>query len=101
MNQKRIVVDNKSIEPLAKRWKIKELAIFGSALRDEFTSVSDIDLLVQFEDDAHYSLFDLVDLKEELEKTLGYPVDLVEKASLINPYRKSEILQSAKTIYAA
>ena len=101
MNLKRIVVDNKNIEPIAKRWKIKELAIFGSALRDEFSSVSDIDLLVQFEDDAHYSLFDLVDLKDELEKTFGYPIDLVEKAGLTNPYKKSEILQTAKTIYEA
>ncbi len=101
MNRKRIDVDSKSIEPLAKRWKIKEIAVFGSALRDEFSSGSDIDLLVQFEDDAHYSLFDLVDLKDELEKLLGRPVDLVEKAGLTNPYKKSEILQTAKTIYEA
>ena len=101
MNRKRIDVDSKSIEPLAKRWKIKEIAVFGSALRDEFSSGSDIDLLVQFEDDAHCSLFDLVDLKDELEKLLGRPVDLVEKAGLTNPYRQSEILQTAKTIYEA
>jgi len=101
VNQDGIVSRLKSIKPLAKKWKIKELAVFGSALRDDFSSRSDMDLLVVFEDDAHFSLFDLVDLKDELEQLLGRPVDLVEKAGLTNPYRRAEILQTAKTIYAA
>ena len=101
MNQEGIVSRLKSIKPLAKEWKIKEFAVFGSALRDNFSSGSDVDLLVVFEDDAHFSLFDLVDLKAELEQLLGRPVDLVEKAGLTNPYRRAEILQTAKTIYAA
>ena len=100
MYQKGIVAQVKNIEPLARRWKIKELAVFGSALRDDFSSRSDVDLLVVFEDDAHFSLFDLVDLKAELEQLIGRPVDLVEKAGLKNPYRRAEILQTAKTIYA-
>ena len=99
MNQEAARVKN--IEPVARRWKIKELAVFGSALRDEFSSRSDIDLLVVFEDDAHFSLFDLVDLKVELEQLLGRPVDIVEKAGLTNPYRRAEILKTAKTLYAA
>jgi len=101
VNQEGIVSRLISIKPLAKKWKIKELAVFGSALRDDFSSRSDVDLLVVFEDDAHFSLFDLVDLKAELEQVLGRPVDLVEKAGLTNPYRRAEILQAAKTIYAA
>ena len=99
MNQEAARVKN--IKHVARRWKIKELAVFGSALRDEFSSRSDIDLLVVFEDDAHFSLFDLVDLKVELEQLLGRPVDIVEKAGLTNPYRRAEILKTAKTIYAA
>ena len=89
------------IEPLARRWKIKELAVFGSALRSDFSATSHVDLLVVFENDAHFSLFDLIDLQAELEQLLGRPVDLVEKAGLTNPYRRAEILQTAKTIYAA
>jgi hypothetical protein len=42
-----------------------------------------------------------VDLKDELEQLWGRPVDLVEKAGLVNPHRRAEILQTAKTIYAA
>jgi len=101
MNKEGITAQVKNIEPLAKKWKIKELAVFGSALRDDFSSQSDVDLLVVFEDDAHFSLFDLVDLQAELEQMLGCPVDLVEKAGLTNPYRRAEILQTAKTIYGA
>jgi predicted nucleotidyltransferase len=101
MNKEGIASRVKNIEPLARRWKIKELAVFGSALRDDFSSRSDVDLLVVFEDDAHFSLFDLVDLQAELEQLLGRPVDLVEKAGLTNPYRRAEILQTAKAIYAA
>ena len=100
MHQEGIAARVKNIEPLARRWKIKELAVFGSALRDDFSSQSDVDLLVVFEDDAHFSLFDLVDLQAELEQLLGRPVDLVEKTGLTNPYRRAEILQTAKTIYA-
>jgi hypothetical protein len=100
MNQEGITTQVKNIEPLAKRWKIKELAVFGSALRDDFSSRSDVDLLVVFEEDTHFSLFDLVDLQAELEQLFGHPVDLVEKAGLTNPYRRAEILKTAKTIYA-
>jgi hypothetical protein len=100
VNQEGLVSRLKSIKPLAGKWKIKELAVFGSALRDDFSSGSDVDLLVVFEDDAHFSLFDLVDLQAELEQLLGRPVDLVEKAGLTNPYRRAEILKTAKTIYA-
>jgi predicted nucleotidyltransferase len=91
----------KDIEPLARRWRIKELAVFGSALREDFSRRSDVYLLVVFEDGAHLSLFDLVDLQAELEQLLGRPVDLVEKAGLTNPYRRAKILRIAKTIYAA
>lgn len=101
MNDKGIVSQLKKIQPLARTWKIKELAVFGSALRDDFPSGSDVDLLVVFEDDAHLSLFDLIDLQAELEQLLGRPVDLVEKAGLTNPYRRAEMLRTAKTIYAA
>jgi predicted nucleotidyltransferase len=101
MYQEEIAARVKNIEPLARRWKIKELAVFVSALRDDFSIQNDVDLLVVFEDDAHFSLFVHVDLQAELEQLLGQPVDPVEKASFTNPYRRAEILQTAKTIYAA
>jgi predicted nucleotidyltransferase len=96
-----IEIQEKGIAAIARKWRIKELSLFGSVLGEQFSEKSDIDVLVQFENDADYSLFDLVDLKDDLEKTLGRTVDLVEKAGIKNPFRKKEILRSAKVVYAA
>jgi predicted nucleotidyltransferase len=97
----KIEIQEKGIAAIARKWRIKELSLFGSVLGEQFSEKSDIDVLVQFENDADYSLFDLVDLKDDLEKTLGRTVDLVEKAGIKNPFRKKEILRSAKVVYAA
>lgn len=62
-----------------------EFAVFGSALRDDFSSKSDVDVLITFAPEAQIGLFDLVQMQIELEDIFGCPVDLVEKASLRNP----------------
>ena len=64
------------------RWKVTELALFGSALRDDFGPESDIDLLVTFAPDARWSLFDLSRMERELEAMTGRPVDLMTKRSM-------------------
>jgi predicted nucleotidyltransferase len=97
----KIEIKEKEIEAVARKWRIRELSLFGSVLSEQFSENSDIDVLIQFDKEADYSLFDLVDLKEDLEKTLGRTVDLVEKAGIKNPYRKEEIFNTAKVIYAA
>jgi len=95
------IIDKKSVEAIARKWKIKELAVFGSVLGDNFNEESDVDILIQFEPETRYSLFDLVDLKDELEGIFGRTVDLVEKSGIRNPFRRKEILQTARIIYAA
>jgi predicted nucleotidyltransferase len=96
-----------SREDLAKfcrRWKVTEFALFGSALRQDFGPDSDIDVLVTFSPKARWSLFDLVQMQEELEKIFGRPVDLVEREAITqspNYIRRKNILQSAQVIYAA
>jgi predicted nucleotidyltransferase len=89
------------IHEFCSRWKIRELAVFGSVLRDDFTPNSDIDVLVSFFEDAQWGLFEFVDMKGELEIIFGRKVDLIEKEGLKNPFRKKEILESCKVIYAA
>ena len=101
MKLPKIEIEEKEIEAIARKWRITEISLFGSVLGEQFSENSDIDVLIQFDNKAEFSLFDLVDLKEELEKTLGRKVDLVEKASLRNPYRKREILNTAKVVYAS
>lgn len=81
--------------------KIKEFALFGSILTDHFRPDSDIDILVTFEEDCEYSLFDLAQIQQELEAIFGRSIDLVEKESLRNPFRKHEILNNMEVLYAA
>jgi predicted nucleotidyltransferase len=90
----------KEIMAFCQKWGVIELAIFGSALRDDFGTLSDVDVLVSFADTAEITLFDLAQMQIELERLFGRPVDLVEKAALRNPYRRREILATAQVMYA-
>jgi uncharacterized protein len=96
-----IRIDEKKVASLCSRWKIRELALFGSVLRDDFRADSDVDVLVDFQRDALWDLFDLVTLREELSALVGRPVDLVERQALVNPFRRREILDHLETLYAA
>ena len=87
-----------------RRWKITELALFGSALRDDFGPDSDIDLLAAFAPEADWSLFDHYDMENELVAMLGREVDLVSRRAVEgsrNWIRRRAILSGATTIYAA
>jgi uncharacterized protein len=97
----RFEIDDSIILSLAKKYKVKELALFGSILRNDFNDSSDIDILVEFDANNKYSLFDLFIIKEEFGQAFGKDVDLIEKQSIRNPYRRDEILKNAKVIYAA
>jgi predicted nucleotidyltransferase len=93
-----------ALEAFCKRWQVKELALFGSALRDDFGPESDIDLLVTFEPDARPSLFDMAGMARELESIFEREVDLVSRRGIErseNWIRRREILSTARTIYAA
>jgi len=86
---------------LAKNHNLKELALFGSVLTAEFGTKSDIDVLIEFEPNAKASLFDLVEIKDELELIFKRKVDVVEKTGLRNPFRKKAILEKREVLYAA
>lgn len=96
-----IELPKEKIAEFCQRWKITEFAMFGSVLRDDFRPGSDIDILVTFADDCGHSLFDLVQIQQELEVILAHEVDLVEKGGLRNPFRRHNILNSMEIIYAA
>ncbi len=84
-----------------RRWRIRELSVFGSVLREDFKADSDLDFLVSFEPGTPLDIDRLLDMKEELEARLGRPVDLVEKEAMRNPWRRHEILKTRQVIYAA
>jgi predicted nucleotidyltransferase len=97
----RIELDAETIREFCVRWKVTELSLFGSVLREDFGPQSDVDVLVSFSPDACGSLFDLVDMEEELESLFGRKVDLVEAVGLRNPFRRKAILESRRVIHAA
>ena len=96
-----VQLDHDALAAFCRKWKIRELSLFGSALRDDFGPESDLDFLVSFEPDAKLDGFDLVDMIDELATQYGRPVDIVEKEALRNPWRKYEIMRTREVIYAA
>ncbi|MGB7875773.1 MAG: nucleotidyltransferase family protein [Anaerolineales bacterium] len=94
-------IPKEEIAAFCKRWKVTELSLFGSVLRADFRPDSDVDVLVTFSPNAEISLFDLVQMKLDLEEIFQRPVDIIEKDALENPFRKREILKTAQVIYAA
>ena len=99
--QARIPLPLEEIEAFCHRWQIEEMAFFGSVLREDFTPESDVDVLVTFSPEARWSLFDFVEMQEELAALLGRKVDLVSKGGLRNPFRRHEILRTRQVVYAA
>lgn len=97
----RINASPTQIAEFCHRWHITEFALFGSVLRDDFRPDSDIDVLVTFAPDPGWSLFDWVDMKDELEALFGRKVDIADKEGLKNPYRRHEILRIHQVIYAS
>jgi uncharacterized protein len=88
------------IAALCSRNKVRELALFGSVLRDDFRPDSDIDILVEFTPDAEIGFMTLARLAREISTLLHRRVDLVPKTGL-KPKIRSEVLASSKVLYAA
>jgi predicted nucleotidyltransferase len=96
-----LLLPRDELAAFCRRWQITELALFGSALRDDFGPESDIDLLVSFAPNAGHSLLDIVQMEDELEEMLGREVDLVERAAIEksdNWIRRRAILNSAEPL---
>ncbi len=93
-----------AIAEFCKKWQIREFALFGSVLRDDFRPDSDVDVLVTFVEHAPWSLFDFVDMQNELKALFGRDVDFVSKRGIEssrNYLRRQSILDSARVIYGA
>lgn len=92
-----------AIRAFCGRWNIIEFALFGSVLRPDFRPDSDIDVLVRFREGVRYSLFDLVQMGDELEAIFGRRVDLLDRIAVeqsANYIRREEILNAAEVVYA-
>ena len=82
------------------RYQVRELALFGSMLRQDHRPDSDVDLLVSFQPAARVTFLTLARMQRELEALLGRKVDLVPKDGL-KPVIREHILATARVLYAA
>jgi len=96
-----INISEKDIKIIAAKYSIKEISVFGSSIRDDFDTDSDIDLLIEFYNSETISLYDIIDIQEYFEKITQRPVDIVEPEGLRNPYRRENILKTKEILYAA
>ena len=105
MQAAKIAIDLPShdIASFCRKWQIRELALFGSVLSDDFDPEhSDIDVLYSFQPGVAVG-WDIFRMKEELEAIFNRSVDLVRKEAVQksnNPYRQQEILESYEVIHA-
>jgi len=96
----RVEVPLDRITAFCRKWGITEFALFGSVLREDFGSNSDVDVLVTFAPGAGITFDNRVEMLDELQAIFGRKVELVEKACLRNPFRRHAILKSAEVLYA-
>jgi len=97
--QSRINASPEQLIRFCRQHHIHRMSLFGSVLRRDFGSESDVDILVEF-DPQHIPGLEFVRMREELSQLLGRPVDLRTPASL-SPHFRAEVLRKAELVYAA
>jgi hypothetical protein len=95
-----IEVSQDEIADFCRRNQIRKLAIFGSALRDDFTPESDVDVIVWFEPEAGVGLIRFGGIERELAQMLDRPVDM-HTPDMLSRYFRDRVLAEAETVYDA
>lgn len=91
----------RDIERICRRFGVKRLEFFGSAVTDSFGPKSDVDCVIEFEESSENAFHRYFDLKYALEELLGREVDLVVDSAITNPYFRRSIDSHRQLIYAA
>jgi uncharacterized protein len=99
MNRIRIQIPKERITDFCRQHHIRKLAIFGSALRDDFGPDSDVDMLVEFEP-GHVPGLAFFGIEQELSAILGRKVDL-NTAGFLSPEIREMVLKEAEVQYVA
>lgn len=97
----RFKIPKEKLIEFCRRWRVAEMGLFGSILREDFNEGSDVDVLVSFAPNSSWTLLDFSAMQDELSDILARKVDLVEREALRNPFRRKEILRTLELIYAA
>ena len=100
MKKRNIDIPKEKIKEFCRRHHIQRLALFGSALRDDFTPDSDIDVLVEFKSGTRVGMIRLAGIELELSEILGRKVDM-HTPGFISKYFWDEVLAEAEDYYVA
>ena len=95
-----VEVDESKLAEICQRYGVRELSVFGSAVRGEMRPDSDIDFLVEFLPDAEIGLVEYAGLMLDLSALLGRKVDVVSKRAL-KPLIRDSVIREARPVYAA
>jgi predicted nucleotidyltransferase len=93
-------LDEAALADFAARHGVRRLALYGSALRDDFNADSDIDILVEFHPGRTPGLFHLAQMELELEAAIGRTVELRTYEDL-SPHFRDQVAATARALYAA
>ena len=95
----KIPIDRKTISDFCRRHRVRRLALFGSVLRDDFTTASDVDVLVEFEP-GHVPGLAFFEMELELSAIVGRKVDL-NTPGFLSRYFRDQVLAEAENQYVA
>ena len=96
-----VIIDHDSVSALCREFGVSRLAVYGSAIRDDFdVERSDVDVLVDFLPGQSQSLFTLIRLEDRLSTLFDRKVDLTTFGGL-SKYIRDRVLASAETLYDA
>ncbi|MCX7818876.1 MAG: nucleotidyltransferase family protein [Kiritimatiellae bacterium] len=95
-----IALPEAELKDFCRRYRVRQLSLFGSVLREDFNLQSDVDVLVEFEPDVTVGFLTLARMARELSALLGRAVDLVPRSGL-KPAIREAVLKEEKVIYAA
>jgi len=103
MSTPQIDIPMDQLAELCKRWKIVELSLFGSVLRDDFGPESDVDVMIVLADDAEFDYFvDWLTVENELSELFDHrKIDLVERKRIVNPFIRHHAITNRQVLYAA
>jgi predicted nucleotidyltransferase len=96
----KVKVPQKELADFCRRYRVRKLALFGSALRDDFHAESDVDVLVSFQPQARVGFITFSRMQRELSALFQRPVDLVPMDGL-KPVIREAVLADIEEIYAA
>lgn len=96
----KIRIPRQALAEFCRRYQVQKLALFGSALRDDFRADSDVDVLVAFQPTARVGFITFSRMQRELSELFGRPVDLVPMDGL-KPVIRDSVLANIEEVYAA